>query len=296
MMGGAFASAIAAAFLALAYTSAWGTLIVAVPTREGFVVAADSRVTLSDQAFYRRYVDGERKLHEVNSQPPIVFAITGALEVQATSSGVVSSVPQGSVGADVLTQLRQAGTLRFATLIETALRALANPILTDHMFDGICGTLVTRVNTVRERLIGQEVLLGLFQSHGGVLRYAICQLRVHVPGVSVVKGPVKNYAAGSPGTFILLGQDKYTVTNVLTPGSAGHHFLPPAYHAVLDKLNRRQAVREFDAQDGLLLGTSIISAAEQTSALVQTSDGGGIGGPIHAHIITDTKVFTLNVQ
>jgi hypothetical protein len=56
-----------------------GTLVVGVPCRDGYVVAADSRVTLPGGVF----VDGREKLQPLEGSPGIVIAITGVQEFMA---------------------------------------------------------------------------------------------------------------------------------------------------------------------------------------------------------------------
>lgn len=50
-----------------------GTLVVAIPCADGFVVSADSRTKIRD-----KFVDGRRKLHVAPTNAPLVFAITGS--------------------------------------------------------------------------------------------------------------------------------------------------------------------------------------------------------------------------
>src|SRR5437588_3979742 len=49
-----------------------GTLVVVIPTRDGLVVAADSRSTVLGQNF-----DGAEKLQLANTETPILVTITG---------------------------------------------------------------------------------------------------------------------------------------------------------------------------------------------------------------------------
>jgi hypothetical protein len=61
------------------------TLIVAIPSSEGIILAADSRVTAGEA-----FINGDMKLHVVQGPPCLVYSITGITEFRETPPAGVS--------------------------------------------------------------------------------------------------------------------------------------------------------------------------------------------------------------
>ena len=270
---------LAFAMVSLVHASpAAATLVVGVPTRDGFVVAADSRLTAGGQ-----YIDGVKKLHAVDDvNPAVVFAITGVLAV-AEATPLDAALREG----------RPSQILRWPPVVASAIRALPDPVLNAQTLDLIVDALASALHSVKERLIGNETQLVLFQAHAGALTVVTSVVSIHAPGVSVGERKMATYKQDDAHRLVLAGADGYTKTHVLAPGSAGRHLLSPRFEAVV---SGKRLVRDFDVRDGMLIATSIIRAAEKTTELVRVPGGGGIGGPVQAYLITETSVKPVAVK
>ncbi len=270
-------------FLAGYALPAAGTLVVAIPTKEGLVVAADSRATVEGE-----YFDGREKLNLVESTPPVLFTITGSADfIDPPPPGMtlrewVPKAPYGFRSSSVVRAYLQQSPVRPLTLDRVAKVAAALAASLQDYFH--------RVPIVDFR--GRELCrLAMFQADGGIPRYASVAIVVTEDGRVEARGPIilKAYEPGSAMGGELIGEGDYTKAHVLR--GEGRRFLPERAAAILNAKHVR--VRDVAAVDGAFLARAIIEATEATTKLIPVPSGYGIGGPVYIYLVAPSSIKLL---
>lgn len=268
-------------FLAGYALPAAGTLIVAIPTKDGLVVAADSRATAEGE-----YFDGREKLNLVESTPPVLFTITGSADfIDSPPPGVtlrewITKAP-GFRGSSVVRAYLQQNPVRRLTLDRIAQVAAALAASLQDYFH--------QASIVGFR--GRELCrLAMFQADEGIPRYASLAVAVTEDGRVEARGPIilKAYEPASAMGGELIGEGDYAKAHVLR--GEGRRFLPERAVAIL---NAKLRVRDVSAADGAFLARSIIEATEATTTMIPVPSGYGIGGPVHIYLVAPQSIKRL---
>jgi hypothetical protein len=274
----------AAAFVMGQILLASGTLVVAVPTRDGLVVAADSRWTLGGPA-----VDVDRwKLQLIEAQPPTAFTITGHPEAQ-------KSPPRGVS----LKEWLQSGPREFDGMEVVRKVLLSTPP------EVTLATLTLAVNTLASS--NQQLLdanprfsaryrdkdlchLVVFQATGRGLIIGSGALRIDNDGRVVVSSTptLRRYQLDQAVHYVPFGVADYLEAHVWR--GVGRRFLPKRVDQLLNT-NRRS--RDLTKDDGWFIAKALINATEQTMSLMPPPPLYATGGPVRGYLITSTTAIRL---
>lgn len=264
-----------------------GTLVVVIPTRDGLVVAADSRSTVLGQSY-----DGAEKLQLANTETPTLVTITGTSDfANAPPPGVslMDWMPKATYKyrgtAFVVSYLgkRQRISLSETTLMETA------KALTVSLQDFLKSEPLMAAQFSNKELC-RLVLCQASAKRGQI--YGTVALRVDAKGLVSVESPlVKVFRDGDPKSLEFIGEDRYVVENVF--GGVGQRFLSQESVSIWNKKNN---VSDFAATDAARLATAILRATELTTGIVPVPSGNGVGGPTRVYVVTPKRVSAVIVQ
>lgn len=264
-----------------------GTLVVVIPSREGLVIAADSRSTVDGQ-----YFDGVVKLHVTQTQRPIVVAVTG-------TANFIDAPPKGISLEDWFPKAtyRYRGT----SFAQAYLNQRPDTVLSASVVSAVAAAFATSLGegldadpSKKAHFAGQElcrVVLAQTESDGS-MRYASVPLNVDSGGRVIPGTPVfEVYRANDERTMHYLGESRYTAEHVLGPN--GRRLLDSrAAHL----MNAARGISDLSASDACFIAVAIIRAAEATTCLVPIPSGNGIGGKPNAYLITSERVVSLSTD
>ena len=264
--------------------SASATLILIVPTRDGIVIAADSRVTITYQN-NRKYEDGATKVHFVATQPPIAFAFAGNADFPKS--------PPPAVG---IAQSTSSMEYHFRSIpaVEKAITSLSSTTLNDAFVKTVAGALAKELTNLfaadhdlRKTFSSAWVSkFFLVQSHGATLLVGRASLSADAAGVVRVTEADALQPIAQDDPFEPHVSTDY-VKHVL--GGVGRQFLPPGFSPTLG--GRR--VRDVTPGDAVRYVRTIVQATEATTRLVPFGNNIGIGGPVKGYLVKTDSVVSL---
>jgi hypothetical protein len=259
------------------------TLIVAIPSNEGIVLAADSRVTAGATFF-----DGDKKLHVIEGPPCLVYAISGTSEFREmppAGTSIAEALPHLRVnfdGADVVRSILEASLPQDLTSVEGERvgRALGEAL----------GAFNRTNPAAMASFTGQFICrLCLFQvSEDGDAAIAATEILLDARG-SVVLGEIhhKRFGMNDLGGATYAGEYDFVKEHVLA--GAGRQFLSAPSSALLSSLPL--PVQAIDAGAAATLATELILAASKMTATVPSHTG--IGGPIQVLLLRRDLALAL---
>lgn len=261
-----------------AFSSTGGTLVLAIPTNEGLVIAADRRTTPRGI-----YCDGVRKIL-VPKIPGVAVFITGI----ATMSDM-SKIPDDRLCEELSKTPAPVdfgrATVAFIEKQAAPLTQLDGQLLTEALFaevrpyiDG--GQL--------RSILGQQrvttILIAGFDHGTNVSR--IWQFWVNYTGpvyFQLQPLPLRTFSLDDKPDIVPFGENEYYVDNVLA--GVGRQFVSEDVHA----LNRKSSIAQVNAKEACDAGVSLIEAAMKAAELVKPPTG--IGGGVDCALIGQQTKF-----
>ena len=280
--------AAAVAVVALVAQAAFssGTLVVAVPTNDGLVVAADSR-----REYRGQFADVNRpKLHVIDREkaPPMVFALTGSFEAHEPPFGMslhdwLESSPREFDGSVVVheTLLARPERLTQAT-VEAA---------TSGLFESFRRYLETKPGLVRRNAFLCRILIFQVTTSGSMI-IGTSGLGVDSGArVIVVEAPALQSISRSDGARgdLVFGARDYTNTFVLQ--GAGRKLIPDR---LLKLFHTGKRVRNLRQKDGWLYSNALIDATARMMVDNPPPGGANVGGPVRGYLLTASRVSSLD--
>lgn len=257
----------------LAASAVCGTLVIAIPCREGLLVAADRRATVHGQT-----IDGDSKLAVLNGSPVTVIAVTGAGEFIAPPRA----------GQSTASWLAQAPRLFDArSVLEKAIEQRGRKLSAD-MLAGIADDLVSELRSFFNRR--QPALLAryagtdlcravIFQCRGGSPPARVmATFTVTISNsreISAAGDLVRTFAPEEPFEVCSFGETEYVIEHVLN--GSGRAALSPKLKRLL-ALASSVRVADLQVAEAEYVARGLIMAAEVTSASNPIPSGCGIGG------------------
>lgn len=263
------------------------TLVVAIPTKEGLIVAADSRVTLPSG----QYFDIEKKLNVVESKPPLIFAVTGY-------SAVKEPVPPGKTLQEwfpVAPHRFQGSLIVQKYLQENLTRQLTLDQRLTQSADALASCLNKFFSQNPQVIVsfhGRELCrLSIFQANGMAQSWGSVPFEVSKDGrIEAKPAIIKSYKSTDAMDCVFFDPDYYTTTHVLR--GQGRAFLPERAKKMVQQAmsDVPPRIQEISANDGAFLARAIIQAAETTTKIIPVPSGSGIGGPVYIYLVTPLSV------
>jgi hypothetical protein len=262
------------------------TLIVAIPSGEGIVLGADSRITAGGE-----FVDGDMKLQVVKGPPCLVYCITGTYEfreVPPMGVSLAEALPHLRVtfdGADVARSILESRLPQNLTSAEAESvgRALGEAL----------GAHIRSDRALAASFQGQSLCrLCLFQvsDEGGAM---IASIEILLDtNCSVVLGPVYGETFGMSDLCDakFAGEFDFVKRHVLA--GPGRHLLSPSSSALLSSLPL--PVQDMGAGVAAKLAAELILAASVMAATVPAQTG--IGGPIQLLLLKRDVALDLPAE
>lgn len=255
-----------------------GTLVVAVPAKDGLVVAADSRTTAAGE-----FIDGKPKLGVAGSSQRLLFTITGISEF-------IDPPPPGTS----IREWIRVAPVRYdgAAFVNHHLRDHPIPALTESALASVGTALAASVTDYFRRrpaaavnFRGRELCrLGLFQFDERRLHALLGSALIVVDdsGAALAQPPVvERIRQDDPKRLWFMGEDQYAKQHVLS--GVGGQFIP---RRVAPIWNGARYVRDLDTSQAAEFARGFIVAAAMTTALVPVPSGNGIGGRVDVYILT----------
>ena len=255
-----------------------GTLVVAIPCREGLLVAADRRSTLRGEQ-----VDGASKLEALNGSPATVITVTGTGEF-------IGDPPAGQTAASWLANaprkfdarllLKTAIDRRERTLDPETLRGVADELVSE--FRTFFGSYPP---TLLGRYAGAELCRAvIFQCRdGNPLSRIIATFAVTISNsqqISAANEVVRIFASEEPFEVCKFGETEYVNEHVLA--GRGRMSLSSKLTGLL---TASSPVGAFPVADAEYVARGLIIAAEIASASIPIPSGSGIGGGMTVFLI-----------
>ncbi len=243
------------------------TLVLVIPTRDGTVIAADSRGSASG-----RFFDGRKKLHIAGTRPTTVFAITGAADF-----------PNGSQVGIHPEDWSYAFRSRDAVL--SYLAQCEDFFLTEERMYEIAEALAMSVGSFlartdrRGEFAGRDVsrlVICQFDAVTGNSLYGSVAITMSVAGqIELSNGRFELYLADGYGWIERVGEATYL--NEIVLNGPGRKFLS---EEALSLLSSPYHIQDLDIRVASRIATEAIEAAEHTTRKYRTPSGNGIGGPV----------------
>lgn len=247
-----------------------GTLVLAIPAREGLVFAADSLATVDGKS-----IPDRRKLNIVTSSKSTAFSITGTSTFIASPPNNVDLVSWAQEqaplfsGADVVDRvLAKSGDSKVSEEILASAGGQLASGLTDYLAD-------KRENL--KTFIGREIcrlVIAQYDSVASEYLIATVVLQVTSEGLIVLNGAEINYMGPEDERGIWkFGESEYVDANVLQPGSIGFPFLGPD---IMRLWNGPKLIKDMTVKAATEIISLVISATERASKSVpiNTAVGG----------------------
>jgi hypothetical protein len=258
--------------------------VVVIPTRDGLVIAADSRSTVQGQ-----YLDGVVKLHVARTKRPIVVSITG-------TSDFAHAPPAGISLQDWFPKATY--EYRGTSFVQAYLDNRPDTVLSASVASTVAEAFATSLGAyfdtrpaMKSRFVRQDLCRLVLAQAGsdGSMLYASVPLSLDSEGrVIVGANTFKAYRPHDEKAMEYIGEDRYTTEHVL--GSHGTHLLD---QRAADLWNVARRIDDMSAADASFVAAAIIRAAEETTRVVPVPSGNGIGGPPMAYLITSQTVVSL---
>ena len=261
-----------------------GTLVLAMPTRDGLVVAADSRSTLLGSFF-----DGREKLYTVETAHPTIISITG-------TSNFAIPPPVGTPIATWLpnAEYRYRGKDALRSYLEDKrefeLTLGSAEDAAEFLAQSISDYLTADLDNHRNFLGTELCRAVIFQCpEQDSMRTATMAFTVDQEGsVQAQNATFNEYKKDNVKDFGLFGESDYTTTYVLE--SAGPTFMT---EQAVNVWTTGRLVNDFSAKDTADFLRSLIEAVEATSQIIPIPSGNGIGGTPTVRLITPEEVLEL---
>lgn len=263
-------------FLLFFNMNVFGTLIIMIPTKDGIIVAADSRVTIANT-----YIDGIQKIRKLNNLN-IVFGVTGASTFLPLARNV-DPVEYFKTSPRLFNALDE---------FEKVLMSVKPRRIDTQVFTEVIGKLIPVVQSFLSknpshvnilRLRGKEIfnpVLAQFNPKTQESTLASAWLTIGENGsIEIEKLIVDIVKSTNEVMFKPCGEREYFMKTVLQ--GPGRQYLGAKYFNIL---NTSLQIATLDYKDGAFLAITSIEAASKTTEIVPTETK--IGGPIKIYLIT----------
>jgi hypothetical protein len=254
-----------------------GTLVVAIPCREGLLVGADRRSTLRGEQ-----VDGASKLEVLDGSPITAITVTGTGEF-------ISDPPAGESAAfwlakaprhfDARAVVRTAINRRERTLEPATIHGVA-----DDLVSALRAFFNRHPPELLSRYAGEELCRAvMFQCRGNPPARVVATFTVAISKsreIGAADLVVRNFASTEPFEVCRFGETQYVDEHVLS--DFGRASLTPK---LKDLLSASPPIAEFSAADAELVAHGLIIAASATSSSIPIPSGNGIGGGVTVLLI-----------
>lgn len=254
-----------------------GTLVLVIPTRDGIVVAADSRGAVRGQ-FY----DGRKKLRVARTIPPIVFAITGAADFP-------NAIQPGIPPEDWSYAFRSHETVSSCLLQDREF--VLTPGRVNDIGDALAlsvGSFLTRSGKLEEFADRDICRLVVCQSDAatGDSLYGSVAISMGSTGTIGLSGArFERYLLDGYGCVERIGEGTYL--NEVVLNGPGRQFLS---NEALSLLTSPYWIKDIDSRAAVAIATEVIRAAECTNKLSPIPSGSGIGGPAMCLVLQGSGV------
>lgn len=250
-----------------------GTLVMMIPTRDGLVVAADTRHTLLGVS-----CDNDSKIYFPKRPAGTVVTVTGTGNFLAVKQPFVS---------DPCEEIAQSPVLLSIPPIVTAYLEEKNVTAANVQLAELAERCVARLKLLFSnpflagQYVGKTVFTVVVGSYDPEKRLsAIRSFTVDLPTatqIAVNTDVDAQYALPNQPDFRAFGQGQYLVDHVLN--GVGKQFVDAKYEEFLKK----KSISDIDAKFAADVAVNLIEATSKTTELVQIPSG--VGGPIDVFLI-----------
>ena len=253
-------------------SSLGGTLVVMVASKEGLVVAADSRSSLGDT-----HCDDAYKIIELDKPARTVATVTG--------NGIFASGPGPDV-RDICQYLKHSPRLLDIGQVVKEYVERANVEVANIRIDDLANSCIEAVERFKAaypltiqpfagREIFEVVLAGYdSEKKTATIRSFVIRVLPTTFGFEVIKISRFDYGQQSTRDYVALGETDYL--NTIVFGGVGRSFISQGTVAFLR--DEKKAVSETTLAEAVAVATNIIDAAARTTAIIPAPSG--IGGPV----------------
>lgn len=247
----------------------YGTLVMVIPTRDGLVIAADSRGMVRG-----RFIDGRRKLNVADTATPLVFAMTG-------STDFPDHCPYGADPdawfANPAYAFRTSEAVREYlhahpefVLNETTIREATRALMM-----AVDVGLYSRFPQMRFNRAGQDLccLIICEAEAGGTFAVAWACLAFDADSCLFMREPIIwRYRPLNEKACLPFGEYEYVKEHVFEGEER-----KLISEEIVSSWNSRQYIKEVSGSEGAQVVSAIIEAAERMTELPSISSGSGIG-------------------
>lgn len=257
---------------------AWGTLVVVIPTSEGVVLAADSRITLR-----RQFVDGVNKIRLVSGRQDLAFVLTGQSEF-------LPVLPDDAT-AQELRDAWERGPRQFSGqgVVEKFLASQPPAPLDAQILVSLGRRLsVSLVDALRSRMDGRlfygqqlfRAVIAQYDSTTATTRIGSLRVDLSERGIPNIRDIELDTVAGRDSKIALIfGEQRYFEENVMR--GFGQRYIAGEAREIWGSGGR---VRDFTALSAATVARSWIRATAKMTEIIPITNG--VGGPL--------KLFLLN--
>jgi hypothetical protein len=253
-----------------------GSLIIALPTKDGIVFAAESRERKEQEGSDDVVLDDRRKVFVVNATPPVIVGVAGPLSIYH---------PSGDPPLDL------------AALVVGHVQA--NPSLLLNIFDSLEGALEKAMRAYlgawKRKVHGQALKICLGQVQGGNLILLSAAININRSDVSVIDVKPSRHPVRAAGTML-----ESTERNMIGEDKFGQDYVFPADFGVDQAFMsefRRKAISDVSMSDAVKYARLFIK-----KAIVLSGNHGvtSLGGPIRWCFVTEhqrgCKIFESGID
>ncbi|MCA1414478.1 hypothetical protein I6F30_25480 [Bradyrhizobium sp. NBAIM20] len=254
------------------FSAVRGTLVIAIPTSAGLVVAADRRTTPRGI-----YCDGVRKILVPKPKGTAVF-ITGMATMRDTS---------GIADEELCETLRRTpAPIDFGRMTVDFVDTHTEPLINvdgQQLADAIFAEIRRYIEGGElQPFFGQQyvttIVVASFDPESRVSR--VWQFWVNFTGPVLFQLqplPVRQFTLDDVPDIILFGENEYFVTNVRN--GIGRQFLDGSIETIRDK----RSIANVSVEDARKAGVNLIEAAAETASLIKPPSG--IGGGVDCALV-----------
>ena len=264
--------------LAFGVCQARATLVVVIPTSEGVLLAADSRITLR-----QKFVDGVGKIRLVSGRPDLAFALTGQSEFLP--------VAPDDATAHELRFAWEHGPRQFSgqAVVEKFL-ASQPPSPLDAQILGALGKRlsISLIDALRSKMDGRlfygkqlfRTVITQYDSVTGTARIGSLRVDLSERGIPNIRDIQLDTVNGADFRIALIfGEQRYFEENVVR--GFGQRYIAGEAREIWGRGGR---VRDFTAPSAATVARSWIRATAKMTEIIPLANG--VGGPL--------KIFLLN--
>lgn len=247
-----------------------GTLVLAIPTRDGLVVAADSKASVAGEV-----ITGRKKLITLSGNVRTVFAITGRAmfyhrrPIEVPWSTWLDQMPPDCSGeATIRAVLQREGDV---IVSDTLLSEIAESSARDF------NSYFQRVTEIRETVKGGELCRSAIFQFDPDLRQSFVasyQIDCDANGVATTSQVrIRTFPLASPICLLRFGVLQFVDSHVFAWGSVGRNYLGSKFEKLWDAA---KTVEERTAMQAVQIASGIIAAADLAS--LHLANAPAVGG------------------